>query len=493
VSTSELKRLDVATQLRDFGRVLREQAWLIALCVVLAGCAAAAYAETRPRNYEATARLLLQQDNPAAQVAGTGSPFVDPVRQAVTDQQLATSGAVASRVADRLHLRDFSAFDDVSASLPADSNVLTITVGNRSPRLAAKVANAFAVEYIAFRQATERQRIGATLKVLAARLRSAPRSEQGVLRAQIARARLLKSVTPADASFIQHASVPTVRVGPKVSRKLVPGLLFGVLVGLGLAMLRDRLDPRVKRLGDVKAVFPGTPVLASIPRPQAGKRGARVTVEGFRTLQSKLDVVCPNGRPRSMLVTSAGSGDGKSTTVLNLGLAMDEQRHRPLVVEADLRRSSLSKGLGLDKGPGLTGMLKGTDGIDEAVTYASVSPGSKHRGLAVALTGKLAVLPAGRAPDQPRGLLNDKALGTVLVSAQAIGDTILVDGPPLGLFSDMLPLARRVDGVIVAVRLYHTRKDDLEGFAEQLLDAGVKPIGLVVLGSHADPSAYDGY
>jgi Mrp family chromosome partitioning ATPase len=493
VSISDRERLDVATQLRDFGRVLREQAWLIVLCAVLAGVAAVAYAETRPRNYEASARLLLRQDNPAAQVTGGGSQFVDPVRQAVTDQQLATSGAVASRVADRLHLKDFSAFDDVRAGLAADSNVLTITVGDRNPRLAAKVANAFAAEYIGFRQDTDRKRIGATAKLLAARIRSAPRSQKGALRAQLARARLLMSVTPADASVVQRASVPTAMVGPKVSRKLVLGLLFGVLVGLGLAMLRDRLDRRVKRLRDVKEIFAGTPVLATIPRPQSGKRAAHMTVEGFRTLQSTLDVLCPNGRPRSLLITSASAGDGKSTTALNLGLAMDEQRHRPVVVEADLRRPSLSKGLGVDKGPGLTGMLKGTDGIDEAITYTSVSPGSKSRGPAVALAGKLAVLPAGPAPAQPRGLLNDKALGTFLTSAQTVGDTILIDGPPLGLFSDMLPLARRVDGVIVAVRLYHTRKDDLEAFAQQLLDAGVTPMGLVVLGASADPSAYDGY
>src|SRR5206468_1216322 len=193
------------------------------------------------------------------------------------------------------------------------------------------------------------------------------------------------------------------------------------------------------------------PVLATIPRPNAGKRGTAMTVEGFRTLQSRMDVLCPNGRTRTLLVTSAGPGDGKSTTVVNLGLAMDEQRHRALVVEADLRRPALSRQLGVDKGPGLAGMLQGTDGIHEAVAYASVSPSSKH-GPSVVLAGKLAVVPAGRVPTQPRALLNDGALGRFLESARAVGDTILIDGPPLGLVSDMLPLAKRVDGVIVAAR-----------------------------------------
>jgi polysaccharide biosynthesis transport protein len=103
------------------------------------------------------------------------------------------------------------------------------------------------------------------------------------------------------------------------------------------------------------------------------------------------------------------------------------------------------------------------------------------------------VVPAGPSAARPRTLLAGDAMESLLASASAAGDTILVDGPPLGLFSDMIPLARRADGVIVAVRLYHSRKDELERFAEQLVDAEVRPVGMVVLGSSGDPSAYDGY
>jgi Mrp family chromosome partitioning ATPase len=172
---------------------------------------------------------------------------------------------------------------------------------------------------------------------------------------------------------------------------------------------------------------------------------------------------------------------------------MNEQRHNALVLEADLRRPALSNNLGVKKGPGLSKVLSGKGSLDEAVAHTSVSPASKRRGPAVALAGKLAVVPAGQSPARPRTLLSGDALDSLLVSASLMGDTVLVDGPPLGLFSDMLPIAKRVDGVIVAVRLYHSRRDDLERFAEQLVDAEVEPVGLVVLGASADPSAYDGY
>lgn len=495
MAITEPERLDVATQLRDFGRVLREQWWLVALCLLIAAAAAVAYAETRPRDYQATARLLLQQDNPGSVVAGTPNTFTDPVRQAATDQQLATSGAVASRVVRKLHLgpRAMSALNGIQATIGADSNVLTITDTDRNPKLAARVANGFAEQYIAFRLQTSKQRLGKALRALERKVKHSSRAERPALRFQLTRARLALAGNAADAQIVQRASVPTATIRPRISKKLVIGLLFGLLLGIGLAMLRDRMDPRVKRVAEVKALFPGMPLLATIPRPTSGKRGATMTAEGFRTLQSNMDVRCPNGRPRSMLVTSAGSGDGKSTTVLNLGLAMNEQRHTALVLEADLRRPALSNQLGVNTGPGLSKVLSGKGLLEDAVKYASLSPGSKRRGPAVMLAGKLAVVPAGTSGVQPRTLLSGEAIDSLLVSASVAGDTVLIDGPPLGLFSDMLPLAKRVDGVIVAVRLYHTRKDELERFAEQLVDSEVRPAGIVVLGSSADPSAYEGY
>ena len=111
----EAQRSIFSTQLRDFGRVLREQWWLVLLCTLLAGAAALAYVETRPRTYEASARLLLQQDNVSGQIVGISTPGLDPVRQAATDQQLATSGTVAARVTKRLHLTDLSALSGVHA------------------------------------------------------------------------------------------------------------------------------------------------------------------------------------------------------------------------------------------------------------------------------------------------------------------------------------------------------------------------------------------
>lgn len=494
-STIDYEGRDVATQLRDFARVLREQWWIIAVCVVVAGVAAVAYAETRPRDYQASSQLLLLQDNPGSQLSGTPFTYTDPVRQAATDQQLIMSAAIGSRVAHRLHLgpRRQAEISNVGASISGDSNVLTVTVTGRNPKLIARVANAYSSEYVAFRAEQSRRRLTQVLRTLERKIKHVPAADRPALRLQLARASLAVAGGGADAQVMHRAGVPTVTLAPNISRKLVIAVLFGLLLGIALAVIRDRLDPRVKRVADVKGIFPDVALLATIPHPGHRTRGLRMTSEGFRTLQSNVDLLCQNGRTRTLLVTSAGSGDGKSTTVLNLGLAMNEQQHSALVLEADLRRPKLSSGLGLNGSPGLSKVLSGKGALDEAVTHASLAPGSKRNAPPVALAGKLAVVPAGKSPARPRALLSGDALGTLLASASTIGDTILIDGPPIGLFSDMLPLAKRVDGVIVTVRLYHSRKEDLQRFAEQLLQADVRPVGLVVLGSSADPSAYDGY
>src|SRR5256885_1059732 len=98
----ENTRRDVAAQLREFWRVLREQWWLVAVCVVLAGFAAAAYSSSQQKIYESTAKLLLQPGDLGAAVTGTGIGPSDPVRQVATDTQLVSLPAVAGRVQKKL-------------------------------------------------------------------------------------------------------------------------------------------------------------------------------------------------------------------------------------------------------------------------------------------------------------------------------------------------------------------------------------------------------
>ena len=95
----------------------------------------------------------------------------------------------------------------------------------------------------------------------------------------------------------------------------------------------------------------------------------------------------------------------------------------------------------------------------------------------------LAMVPAGPIPPNPQALLSSGRLDELLLQGLQAADTVVVDGTPVGAFSDMLPIAKRVDGVIIVVRLYHTRRPEIERLVEQLVQAAVTPIGVVILGA----------
>ncbi len=110
---------------------------------------------------------------------------------------------------------------------------------------------------------------------------------------------------------------------------------------------------------------------------------------------------------------------------------------------------------------------------------------------APALTGTLSVVPAGLAQN-PHSLLTADRLRRLLDQATAVADKVVIDGTPLGLLTDMLPIAGRVDGVVVVVHLYHTRRNELKRLADALEHARIKPFGLIVFGVETD-RAYDAY
>jgi Mrp family chromosome partitioning ATPase len=111
----------------------------------------------------------------------------------------------------------------------------------------------------------------------------------------------------------------------------------------------------------------------------------------------------------------------------------------------------------------------------------------------VAVPGDVSVLPAGRTSTAPQRLITEQSAQTLLDQARDDDRYTVIDGPPLGLFGDMLPLARHVDGVIIVVRLYHSRKRSLRTLLRQLETAGVRPIGYVVIGATGDGDGFYGY
>jgi Mrp family chromosome partitioning ATPase len=175
---------------------------------------------------------------------------------------------------------------------------------------------------------------------------------------------------------------------------------------------------------------------------------------------------------------------------VNLGLAMIEKGQTALVLDADLRRPSISQRLRADTRLGVSSILAGEGKLETSVQTMSVEQGSNGHGPSIALSGELPVVSAGPAPSNVQLLISDRSLGSLLEATRQRTEVAIFDGPPVGSFADMLPLAKEVDGVIVTVRLYHSRRDDLKRFATQLENARIKPTGIVVLGASTGSSRY---
>lgn len=489
-------RRDFAADLRDTLRVLRSQWWLIALCVLVAAGAGYAWGKRRDSQYESRARVLVLQTNPGA-AFGAGQPFVDPARERATAVELVRSPAVARRVVNRLKLRTSPGqlLSHVTVNTSGDSNVIDILVRDKKARQTGRIANAFAAEFVTYRRLTDERRYADTLATLRARLADMRRAHADP--AQIADLRR-QSQQLALAGRLQTGGAQVIERSPPVGgavarddkRAIVIAGLMGLLLGLALAFVRDRMNPRLSNLDAVRSTAPGIPILATIARPRGRRRW--IAAEGFHNLQVNVDALSSNGGVRSLLVTGAMADDGKSTTAANLAAAMASKRRSVTVFEADLRRPGLSQRLGVNGAAGVATVLGGQAELPDVVRRAQVQPGYKRRGPEMYLRGEFWFVPAGTV-DDPRHVIDERAIADLVDTAKTDAHTVIVDGPPIGMFSDVMPVAQRVDGVILTVRLQHTRRDALERLLDRLATASVQPMGIVVLGTRDRGAGYRHY
>lgn len=477
--------------------MLREGKWLLLACVLVAAGAAGLYSYSKTPEYQSTARILVSQEDIGAAV-GLGVQANDPVRESATDLELASSPTLAARVVRKLRLNANPdvLLEKVEAEAQGNSNVLAFTATDTQPIRAARLANAFAREYAAFRAEQDRRRVTRALVGVQRQLDVASRSgidsvRRRRLEAQAQELELLKSLQTGDVEVIQSARLPTSPSSPKPARNIALGVIFGLLLGTGLAFLRAKLDRRVKREEDVRTLLPGIPIIGSLHLSDS-REDMELQVDAFRNLQTNLDFLDEDNSLRSLLVTSGAGGDGKSTTSLNLALAMAEHDDQVILMEADLRRRGLTKRLGLTDRPGLSNLLSGSGPMEEYLEDLSISGSAwnGNKGPGIALSGIVTLLPAGPVPPNPQALLSSPSLDALLAQARKRADKVIIDGTPLGPISDMLHVARRVDGVVLVVRLNHSRRDQLERLKQQLETAGVRPIGIVLFQATAGEPAY---
>lgn len=500
--------------LRSYLKVLSLRRWiLIATLLTVVGATAVVTWRLTPI-YEGVALVEIQPTSTSSSEASRAlEALVDPTRGLQTQVSLAQSQEALNRAARELRL---SSTDDLSDALAVelqpDTQILEIRVEHERPDEARAWANAVAAAYLDFRRdsvlensSKRREKINADIEQTQQRITDIDiQSEQDPAAAAGLRAerdRELVRLTALQASLdelpdpdgtqlsggriITPAELPTDPVRPKKLLNLALSLVVGSLLGLGLVLVAENLDDRLKNPEEVEERV-GAPVLGYVPfvKEWSESQRSRVAIssatasgaaEAYRTLRANLRFVSLEKPLRTILVTSPVAGAGKSTTAANLAAALAQDGSKVVLVSADLRRPSIHKIFGLSNSKGIVNILDPEFPLIEALQ----EPGIPN----------LRLLATGGLPPNPTEILGSERFAQVLSELRKIADYVILDAPPVLGLGDSSALASKVDGILLVVRTGAVTKREVSHSVDQLRKAGGNIAGTVLNAVEAE----DGY
>jgi capsular exopolysaccharide synthesis family protein len=473
----------------DYAVPVRKRWKLICALVVVCTAVATLYAATRPITYTASTRVFVAPGSGVAGGAVSNS-------EAVADQAaFLTSTESAATVARRIAYPGSAAglAGSVNATLASGTNFLVITSSQSRPALAVQVVNAFARQFIAENAAagtaSDRGQIAALRRQLrspAVRHNAGQRQE---IDSEISQLQVSANNTAGNTAQIDVATSAAASTRSPLKDGVATAL--AVLIGGSLlAFALEAFDPRFRTAreaadayhrrvlatvlhdAEVDALVDGRPAMSPLSR------------EAFRQLQVNLDFAGSAAPFRTVLITSAVPGEGKSTVARNLALALGEAGRRVVLVDADLRRPRLSSSFGHAEGPGLVELCEGSRSLDEVIVDVATGAGSERR---------LAFVPAGVAPESPAALFGSAGFHRLLRELSERFDVVVIDSTPIVAVADALPIARVVDAVVLVARNTTDSRSALRAseLLELVPDANI--VGLVVNGVREREAAGYGY
>lgn len=471
-------------------RQLRRRVGVVLACVIVLPVLAVTASLLQEKQYSASASLLFR--DPAFDQKLFGSTFLapsqDPDREAATNTELVSLEAVARRTARRVGGRlsgeEIQAMVKVAPAGQAD--VVTVVATDANPAFAARLANTLGEEYVEFRKDADRSKIREAAALIDRQIQDLkPGTRAGgkgrSLEQRADELRVLGSLQTGNAELVEQATVPSSPSSPQPLRNGFVGAVLGLIAGVLLALLLERLDHRIRDPKEIEDLFE-RPILGGIPSSKSlESRGATTALtsaeaESFRLLRANLRYFNVDRDVRSVLVTSAAPGDGKSTISWNLASATAGTGVRTLLIEADLRHPSLGAALGGTASMGLTSVLAGESTLSEALQEVPVpdrrNGSSDGRFLHVLLSGPL--------PPNPTDLIESDRMRELLSHAQDAYEFVIVDTPPTSVVSDAIPLVSQVGGILVVGRLGKTTRGSMLQLRDQLVNLNAPVLGVVV-------------
>jgi capsular exopolysaccharide synthesis family protein len=442
--------------LHDYLGILRKR-WLLILLItaVAVGAAMSATLLVTP-TYQAKSQVFVSVNTgSSASDLLQGSSFTQNRVKSYTD--MVTSPRVLTPVIEQLALATTpdQLATSITADSPLDTVLINITVTSTNRQMASDVANATA------------ESLGTQVTAL-----EKPTGAQA---------------SPVHISSIRTATVPTSPATPKPRQNLVVGLLMGLTLGFGLALLLEVLNTKVRSETDVQRVTDAS-VIARIGYDDEAPTHPLIVQsspqshrsEAFRRLRTNLQFLDIADQPKTIVVTSSLPGEGKTTTAINLAITLADAGSRVALVDADLRRPSIAEYMGLEGEVGLTTVL-----IGQATTQDAIQPWGN---------GGLHVLPSGQIPPNPSELLGSRSMANLLEQLVGQYDIVLIDTPPLLPVTDAAILAKITGGALLVVGADRLHRQQLADGLGSLEDVGARVLGVVLNRlAHKQTDAYSYY
>ncbi len=499
-------------ELRSYLKILSRRRWII-LATFLTVVASTALVTWRLTPvYEGLAKVEVLPTTSTNEAGQVLESVFDPNRGLQTQVEIVQSQEVLGIAARELKLPSTEELRrDVTVELVPETQIMEIRVQHERPDEARDRAQVLAESYIAYRrdQGLERlvrasegigndiEEVKAQIADLDARTSQSPELASS-LRAERDRAIIqlstlestLRQLPEADevrqggGSIITPAELPTEPVSPKKALNLVLAIVVGAVLGLGLALIAENLDDRLKSPEDIERLV-GAPILGYIPLVKEWKEGqaklatlsesASGAAEAYRTLKTNLRFVSLERPLRTILVTSPVAQAGKSTSAANLATALAQGGSKVVLVSGDLRRPSVHKFFGLTNSKGLLDLLNSEVSLEKALQKGKVP--------------NLRLLATGGLPPNPTEILGSERFAGILEKLRSLADFVVIDAPPVLGLGDTSAMASKVDGVLLVIRTNLVTTKEVAHAREQLTKAGGKIVGCILNAVEAE----DGY
>ena len=275
-------------------------------------------------------------------------------------------------------------------------------------------------------------------------------------------------------TIIESAGLPSNPIGRMKGLSILLAAAVGFVLAACEAYLLEFLDDSLKSADDVERLF-SDPIIGRIFEQGDGKKEENrlydandlrhPIAEAFRALRTNIEISNADRPLKTILVTSADIGDGKTSVAANLALSIAQTEKEVVLLDVDLRRPSIHEFFELDNDRGLVDLISGRAALSDVLQLEKDS--------------RVAVLTAGDRPPNPTELLSSKKMNHLMSQLEESADVVIIDGPPF-IVADAMVMASKVDGVLLVVRPGHTRRSLALGASEQLKRAGARVVGVVL-------------